>query len=129
MVRTDRPACCGPPAALPTGGRASSCGDFRTTGPAYRALEFDVRVVAAAADSVPMSIRLDDYVGTHDNLGARLGFFATRQWRTVRFDLTEARLTDDSRPLDTSDMELILVYLPRPAVSVTYELDNFRLGN
>lgn len=96
---------------------------------AYRALEFDVRVVAAAADSVPMSIRLDDYVGTHDNLGARLGFFATRQWRTVRFDLAEARLTDDSRPLDTSDMELILVYLPRPAVSVTYELDNFRLSN
>ena len=45
---------------------------------AYRALEFDVRVVMAATDSVPMSVRLDDYLGTRDNLGARLGFFANR---------------------------------------------------
>lgn len=94
---------------------------------AYRALEFDVRVVMAAADSVPMSVRVDDYLGTRENRGARLGFQATRQWRTVRFDLADAVLTGKSRPLDTSDLELILVYLPRPASPVIYELDNLRL--
>ena len=47
----------------------------------------------------------------------------------MRFDLTQAYLTDNSRPLDTSDMELILVYLPRPSSPVIYELDNFRLPN
>lgn len=94
----------------------------------YRALEFDVRVVIAPGDSVPMSLRLDDYLGTRENRGARLGFQATRSWRTVRFDLTQAYLSDKSRPLDTSDMELILVYLPRPKAPVVYELDNFRLS-
>ncbi|MBK6734384.1 MAG: hypothetical protein IPG61_09895 [bacterium] len=95
----------------------------------FRTLEFDVRVVIASTDSVPMSLRLDDYLGTRDNQGARLGFFADRRWRTIRFDLTQAYLSDKSRPLDTSDMELILVYLPRPTAPVVYELDNFRLRN
>jgi hypothetical protein len=94
---------------------------------AYRAMEFDVRVVMAAGDSVPMSVRLDDYLGTRENRGARHAFFATKQWRTIRFDLTNAYLADKSRPLDTSDLELILVYLPRPSSPVIYELDNFRL--
>lgn len=94
---------------------------------AYRTLEFDVRVTMAATDSVPMSVRLDDYLGTRGNLGARHAFFATRQWRTVRVDLPSARLFDKSRPLDRSDMELIMVYLPRPTKPVTYELDDFRL--
>lgn len=94
---------------------------------AYHALAFDVRVVMAATDSVPMSVRVDDFLGTRDNLGARRGFHATRQWRTVRFDLPDAYLTDKSRPLDTSDLELILVYLPKPSSPVIYELDNFRL--
>lgn len=93
----------------------------------YRALEFDVRVVIAPGDSVPMSLRVDDFLGTRENRGARLGFFATRQWRTVRFNLPGANLADGTRPLDTSDLELILVYLPRPQAPVVYELDNFRL--
>ncbi len=93
----------------------------------YRELAFDVRVTMAATDSVAMSIRLDDYEGTRANLGARHGFQATRQWRTVRVDLASARLMDKSRALDRSDLELILVYLPRPAAPVTFELDNFRL--
>lgn len=93
----------------------------------YRTLEFDVRVTMAATDSVSMSVRLDDYLGTRGNQGARHGFFATRQWRTVKVDLPTAMLMNKSRPLDRSDMELILVYLPRPTSPVTYELDNIRL--
>lgn len=93
----------------------------------YRALEFDVRVVIAPGDSVPMSLRLDDFPGTRENRGARFGFFADRRWRTVRFELPGAMLADGSRPLDTSDLDLILVYLPRPKAPVVFELDNFRL--
>lgn len=93
----------------------------------YRTLEFDVRVVIAQGDSIPMSLRLDDYLGTRENRGARFGFFAGREWRTVRFELPGAMLADKSRPLDTSDMDLILVYLPRPQAPVVFELDNFRL--
>ena len=93
----------------------------------YRALEFDVRVVIAPTDSVPMSLRLDDFLGSRANLGARHGFKATRQWRTIRCNLTGLYLNDRSRPLDTSDMDLILVYLPRPQAPVVFELDNFRL--
>ena len=93
----------------------------------YRALEFDVRVTMAATDSVPISVRLDDYMSTRANQGARMGFFATRQWRTVRFELAKAELGDGSRMLNTSDLELILVYLPRPKTPVTWEIDNIRL--
>lgn len=93
----------------------------------YRTLEFDVRVVIAPGDSVPMSLRLDDFLGTRENRGARLGFFADRRWRTVRFELPGAMLADGTRPLDTSDLDLILVYLPRPQAPVVFELDNFRV--
>lgn len=93
----------------------------------YRTLEFDVRVVIAPGDSVPMSLRLDDFLGTRENRGARFGFFADRRWRTVSFELPGAWLSDGTRPLDISDMDLLLVYLPRPQAPVIFELDNFRL--
>ncbi len=93
----------------------------------HRTMAFDVRVLSSGTDTIPMGLRLEDYPGKRDDKYARASFGAWDAWHTVRVDVSRLLLTDKSRLLDTSDMDLILFYLPRPPRTVVYELDNVRL--
>lgn len=93
----------------------------------YRTLAFDVRVLSSGTDTIPMGVRLEDYPGKRDNKYARASFGAWDAWHTVNIDVSRLMLTDKTRLLDTSDMDLILFYLPRPPRTVVYEIDNVRL--
>lgn len=94
---------------------------------AFEVLELDVRVTEAEHDTIPFSVRLEDYAAARANLFTYRGFAATRRWRTITMPLAGLRLNDDSRDLDLGDVDHLIIYFARPDAGVTIEIDNIRL--
>jgi hypothetical protein len=90
-----------------------------------RRLEWDVRVTNA--DSVRFIVRLDDFAARRDGAWLAARFTAGRAWRHYVWEPTDAFGRKPSRPQQRNDMDGLTIYIARPAVSVTLEIDNLRL--
>lgn len=88
-------------------------------------LEWDARVVNA--DSVRFIVRLDDFAARRDGAWLAARFTAGRAWRHFVWEPTAAFGHKPSRPQQRNDMDALTIYIARPAVPVTLEIDNLRL--
>ena len=97
----------------------------------YDVLLVDVRLVDGPAASRRFSIRLDDYVGRKEKTWISSRFEATREWQTFRVPFRNRRTTwgteKTDRIFDQSDVDRIIIFLPRPDTPSVMEIDNLRL--
>lgn len=97
----------------------------------YDTLAVDVRLVSGPAPTQRFSIRLDDYVGRKEKTWIVTPFTATREWQTFRIPFRDRRTTwgpeETDRVFDQSDVDRIIIYLPRPDAASVLEIDNLRL--
>lgn len=91
----------------------------------HRRLAWDARVVDA--DSLRFIVRLDDFAARRDDAWLAARFTAGRAWRHYVWEPTDAFGRKRSRPLQRNDMNGLTIYLARPPVPVTLEIDNLRL--
>ncbi|MHB8078183.1 MAG: VanZ family protein [Candidatus Krumholzibacteriia bacterium] len=110
-----------PPAVYP----GANLNGFPRDWSGHARLEWDARV--ADADSVRFIVRLDDFAAREDGAWLAARFTAGRAWRHYVWEPTAALGRQRSRPLQRNDMNGLTIYLARPAVPVTLEIDNLRL--
>lgn len=91
----------------------------------HRRLEWDARVTNA--DSVRFIVRLDDFAARRDGAWLAARFTAGRDWRHFVWEPTAAFGRKPSRAPRRDDMDGLTIYLARPVVPVTLEIDNLRL--
>lgn len=93
----------------------------------YSQVVFDVRISKAESDRLRFGIRLDDWQGRKDKVWAQKAFYATREWTTQTFSITERKVLHGERFLDLNDVEALLFFVSSPTDSFVLEIDNIRL--
>jgi hypothetical protein len=110
-----------PPESYP----GASLNGFPRDWTGHRRLEWDARVTTA--DSVRFIVRLDDFAARRDGAWLAARFTAGRAWRHFVWEPATAFGHQPSRPQQRNDMDGLTIYIARPAVPVTLEIDNLRL--
>ncbi len=90
-------------------------------------LVLEARLSSSTADSLRLGIRIDDYLSREDKEWASRGYAITREWRTMRFPLTDLMTSQGTRRIDLGDVFALTVFLARPAGPARFEIDNVRL--
>jgi hypothetical protein len=101
----------------------------------YETLLIDVRLVPEGATEPGVEqrfgVRVDDFVGRHEDTWISDSGVATTDWQTIRIPLRDRAVTDGNqvsdRIFDLHDVDRILLYLNRPAARTVLEFDNLRL--
>jgi len=94
---------------------------------AYEELVFDVRLASEDLEKVTVYWRLDDFAGRRESLWASNVFTARPDWRTRTISLPDLQVGDHVRPLDLTDVDMLLFFLASPDRPVTLEFDNIHL--
>ena len=98
---------------------------------AYQYLLLDVRLVGSPGDTQRFSVRLDDFAGRRDHTWISTANTANTSWQTFRIPLRNRQVTDGTNMLDRifdqTDVDRVLLYLPRPEAPAVLEIDNLRL--
>lgn len=94
----------------------------------YDTFEADVRMVEGPEDGTRLGLRMDDVPGAKEDFWISAGFDLDRRWRTIRFRFADRDVSGgEPRKFDHTDLEKIILFLPRPQVPTTIEIDNVRV--
>ncbi len=95
----------------------------------YKTLEIDVRHLNPGRETVPFSVRLDDFDSRLDQTWVTNGFMASAQWATYRIPVAQRLMWSGERLFNSHDVVKILIFLGDKQDSTAIEIDNLRLTN
>jgi hypothetical protein len=113
----------GPPSRWPGAQMRHFPPDWST----YSTLKVDVRHITAGRDTVPFSVRLDDFDARLDETWISDPFFATGEWTTYSLLFTGRQVMHGERMFNFHDVSAVLVFLSDHNDSTAIEVDNIRL--
>jgi len=93
----------------------------------YHVLKFEVRHVTPDRETVPFSIRLDDFQSRRDQTWVSNRFLATPEWTSYTMPITQRTVMHGDRILDLNDMSYLLVFMSDKKDSTAIQIDNIRL--
>ncbi len=93
----------------------------------YTTLKLDVRHITPDRETVPFSVRLDDFQSRQDHTWVSNSFRATTQWETYSIPVKDRQVRNGDRFLNTQDLSYLLVFLSDKQDSTIIEIDNIRL--
>ena len=93
----------------------------------YQVLKFEVRHVTPHRETVPFSIRLDDFQSRRDQTWVSSRYLATSEWTTYTMPITQRKVMHGDRILDLNDMSYLLVFMSEKKDSTAIQIDNLRL--
>ena len=113
----------GPPSRWPGARMAHFPSDWS----AYSTLKLDIRHITKDRETVPFSVRLDDYQSRRDQAYVSDSFKATTEWETYSVSLVDRKVRHGDRMLNLKDISYLLVFLSDKEDSTVIEIDNLRL--
>ena len=90
----------------------------------YTHLVLRVRHRTAGVDTLRFAVRLDDFASRRENVWVSEGFSCTRQWQTFEIPVQDRRVNQGTRLLDLSDMDSIVIMVPRPQHDAVLDVDD-----
>ncbi len=93
----------------------------------FKTLTFDVRHVTPNRETVPFSLRLDDYRSRRDQTWVNNRFTATSEWKTFSMTVNQRQVSHGERIMELQDMSHLLVFLSDKKDSTVIQIDNLRL--
>jgi len=94
---------------------------------AYEAISLDVRMVGNTSDDVKLGVRLDDFAGLKRKENVYRTFVVDSEWQTVTFAFVGLPVRKSDRIFDHTDIDRIILYIPKPKAPITLEIDNIQL--
>ncbi len=93
----------------------------------YRVLKFEARHVTPHRETVPFSLRLDDFQSRRDQSWVNSRFVATAEWKSYTMPIARRQVLYGDRILNLNDMSYLLVVLSDKKDSTAIQIDNLRL--
>jgi len=94
---------------------------------AYSMLKVDVRHKTAGRDSVPFSVRIDDFETRLTQTWISNSFVASDEWNTYSIPIAQRQVMHGDRILNIQDVSTIIIFLSDKKDSTRIEVDNIRL--
>ena len=101
--------------------------DFPHDWSAHDTLKMDLRLVRAAADSVEVGVRMDDYRGRRDDEWIAWRLAVTRQWRTVALPISNQSTHWSHRPFEPDDVYAMAIFFMQPPDTASLEIRRVHL--
>ncbi|PID80465.1 hypothetical protein CSA17_00525 [bacterium DOLJORAL78_65_58] len=113
----------GPPGRWP----GADMGHFPPDWTDFSVLKVDVRHSTPGKETVPFTIRLDDFRSRHDHVWISNSFRATTRWQTFRVPLDDRLVRQETRAFEFQDTSKLLFFLGDREDTNSLEIDNIRL--